>query len=147
MESVLNFEEADDIEELEPIDKVEDVQKSLPFRRKVSRRLPPLLRLTRRATVFLSLTLIATILFFMTGNRQGFLDSNLSLILTIIASIAISLTFFSGTAIFECIFFTIKDKKFRLIFHLISYILIFLASLVISILSLSINLLSEGIDF
>ena len=147
----------EELETLEVIDDDEGAEFSSPksdeepfekFRqRKNSRRLPPLLRLTRRANVFLSFTLIATIIFFVTGNKQIFLDSNMSLILKIIACTAISLSIFSFSAIIECIFYTVKDKKFRLIFHLVSYILIFLASTTISILSLTINLLSEGIDF
>ena len=118
-----------------------------PKPQKKSRRLPPLLRLTRRANVFLSLTLIATIIFFITGNRQTFLDSNLTLILRIIASNAIALSFFSFSAIVECIFYFAKMKRFRFAVHLVCYVLIFVASIVISILSLTINLLSEGMDF
>ncbi len=114
---------------------------------KKSRRLPPLLRLTRRATVFLSLTLAAIIFFFITGNRQTFLDENLKLLLIIITFTAISLTFFTGMAIIECIFYTVKDKKFRLIFHLACYIILFILGITISVASLSINLLSEGIAF
>ena len=117
------------------------------IKQKKSRRLPPLLRLTRRATVFLSLTLVAIIVFFITGNHQTFLDENLKMILGIIAFTAISLAFFTGMAIIECIFYTMKDKKFRLIFHLVCYIILFILSIMISVASLSINLLSEGITF
>ena len=135
------------LEELSEPD-AEEITQTTPLpRQKKSRRLPPLLRLTRRTTVFLTLTLIATMFFFLTGNQQAFLDSNLNFILKIIASNAIALVFFSGTAVFECIFYTAKDKKIRLVFHLVIYILIFILSAIISIFSLTINLLSEGIDF
>ncbi|MBQ4379083.1 MAG: hypothetical protein II821_07805 [Treponema sp.] len=137
MKSSLKIQEHEEIEELEPLEPAE----------KKSRRLPPLLRLNRRTVIFLSFTLTASIIFFMTGNQQSFLDSNLRLILKIITSNAIALVFFSGTAIAECIFYTFKEKKFRLIFHFIIYLLIFSASIFISIFSLTINLLSEGIDF
>ena len=153
----VNLEQPEDLEELESIPEADDkapestktrAQKEPgTFQHKKSRRLPPLLRLTRRATVFLSLTLIATIIFFVTGNKQTFLDSNLNMILKIIALNAIALVFFSLAAVTECVFYTIKSKKIRLIIHLICYTLIFLLSLAISILSLTINLLSEGIDF
>lgn len=116
-------------------------------KRKKTRRLPPLLRLTRRATVFLSLTLTAIILFFITGNHQTFLDENLKMILSIIAFTAISLSFFTGMAIIECIFYTLKDKKLRLLFHLVCYIILLILSITISVASLTINLLSEGITF
>ena len=147
---------ATEIEELEPIEELESAEEENGIfpqsekqesPRKKSRRLPPLLRLTRRATVFFLFTLIATIIFFITGNKQTFLDSNLSMILKIIAVNAIALSFFSLVAIPECIFFTVKDKKFRLVFHLVCYTLIFASSIAIAILSLTINLLSEGIDF
>ncbi|WP_294430183.1 hypothetical protein [uncultured Treponema sp.] len=118
-----------------------------PRHQKKSRRLPPLLRLTRRTVVFLSLTLIATILFFMTGNQQHFLDSNLNIILKIIACNAIALSFITFAAIFECIFYVAKIKKLRLIIHLICYILVLAVSVAVSILALSINMLSEGIFF
>ena len=131
--------------ELEDLEELEALPEMPP--QKKSRRLPPLLRLTRRATVFLALTLIATILFFLTGNQQTFLDSNLSLILKIIACTAIALSFFSAIACLECIFYTIKSKKFKLILHFICYIITFAFSITISIFSLTINLLSEGVSF
>ena len=115
--------------------------------KKKSRRLPTLLRLTRRTVVFLSLTLIATIIFFLTGNKQTFLDSNQNMILKIVASISIALAFFSLLATAECIFFTFASKKFRLVLHLVCYLLIFIISIAVIFLSLSINLLSEGITF
>ena len=153
-EDIEELEEAGELEELEELPQAEEAAPSsesknaqISERRKKSRRLPPLLRLTRRTVVFLSLTLIATIIFFMTGNRQTFLDSNLNMILKIIACAAIALSIFSALAVLECVFYTFKDKKIRLIFHLIFYIVIFALSTVISILSLTINLLSEGIDF
>ena len=144
------LEEIGELEELEPIDLPEEIPSVQPAptaRRKKSRRLPPLLRLTRRSVVFLSLTLIATIIFFVTGNKQTFLDSNLNMILKIIACTAIALSIFSTAGAVECVFYTFKDKKIRLVFHLVSYTIVFALSVVISILSLTINLLSEGIDF
>lgn len=134
---------SEELEELEPLS--EPVPSKVPGQQ--SRRLPPLLRLTRRSTVFLSLTLIATVIFFITGNRQTFLDSNLNLILKIIACNSIALCFFSAIAIAECVFYLIKIKKFKLIIHLLCYTIIFTASVTLSILSLTINLLSEGISF
>ena len=115
--------------------------------KQTSRRLPILLRLCRRSTIFLSLTLIATIIFFITGNRQTFLDSNLNLILQIISCNAIALTFFSAASALECIFYLIKDRKLRLFFHLFVYILVLVVSISTSLFSMSINLLSEGFAF
>ena len=144
MDSEINaVQAADSLSELSPAES----PKALKNPQRKSRRLPPLLRLTRRAVVFLSLTLIATILFFMMGNQQNFLDSNLILILKIIASNAIALSFFSFTAISECIFYATKNKQLRFVVHLVCYILVLALSLTISVLSLSINLLSEGITF
>lgn len=134
------------IEELEELESLSEPEpQKLPNQK--SRRLPPLLRLTRRTNVFLLLTLIATGIFFITGNRQIFLDSDLTLILKIITCNAIALSFFSAIATAECIFYLIKIKKLKLIIHLICYITIFAASTALSILSLTINLLSEGISF
>ncbi|MBQ8014202.1 MAG: hypothetical protein IJ257_07410 [Treponema sp.] len=141
LEKANNKNEIAELEELEPVSAPKKTVMASP------RRLPVLLRLTRRTNVFLSLTLIATILLFATGNRQTFLDSNLNLLLKIIASNAIALAFFSTLAILECIFYTIRDKRFKLVFHLSCYILILILSITISVFSLTINLLSEGIDF
>jgi hypothetical protein len=116
-------------------------------KKRTMRRLPPLLRLTRRTVVFLSLTLIATILFFITGNRQTFLDSNLSMILRVVAANSIALSFFSLLATLQCIFFTFTNKRIRLVLHLVCYALVFIASTAVIFISLTINLLSEGIDF
>lgn len=135
--------ETDILPEPEPHKEIESISRH----QKKSRRLPPLLRLTRRTVVFLSLTLIATILFFMTGNQQHFLDSNLNLILKVIACNAIALSFISFAAIIECIFYVAKSRKVRLIIHLICYILVLAVSITVSVLSLSINMLSEGIFF
>ena len=131
--------ELEEIAELEPLPEPEEAKKT--------RRLPPLLRLCRRATVFLSLTLIATIIFFLTGNQQAFLDSNLKLILQIISVNAIALSFFSGISSLECIFYLVKNKKFRMLLHFIIYTLVLAAGISISLFSLTINLLSEGISF
>ena len=143
------LEELESIPELESADEeradTAQVKKEEPPQK--SRRLPTLLRLTRRAVVFLTLTLIATIIFFVTGNKQTFLDSNLRMILKIIAANAIALSFFSLVAIPECIFFSIKDKKFRLMFHLVCYVLILALSAAVSVLSLTVHLLSEGVNF
>lgn len=131
--------ELEEIAELEPLPEPEEAKKT--------RRLPPLLRLCRRTTVFLSLTLIATIIFFLTGNQQAFLDSNLKLILQIISVNAIALSFFSGISSLECIFYLVKSKKFRMLLHFIIYTLVLAAGISISLFSLTINLLSEGISF
>ena len=131
--------ELEEIAELEPLPEPEEAKKT--------RRLPPLLRLCRRATVFLSLTFIATIIFFLTGNQQGFLDSNLKLILQIISFNSIALSFFSGISSLECIFYLIKNKSLRMLLHFIVYILVLTAAITISVFSLTINLLSEGISF
>lgn len=141
------LEEAAELEgENQPLERISDINGALSGQKK-SRRLPPLLRLTRRSVVFLSLTLLATIIFFITGNRQTFLDSNLSLILIIIACNSIALVFFSFLAVLECVFFTVKDKKLRLVAHLAVYAVIFVLSAAFSVASLTINLLSEGFDF
>ena len=150
MEQKLNSEQPEEqIEELESISEQESSEELQPAeqKQKKSRRLPVLLRLSRRTTVFLSLTLIATIIFFMTGNQQSFLEANLNLILKIISCDAIALCFFSAASLFQCIFYLVKDRKFRLIFHLAVYLIIFAVSIAVSVLSLTVNLLSEGISF
>ena len=148
-------DESDDGEQKENQEAVQTVFKAdshiepakNPSKKIKSRRLPPLLRLSRRATVFLSLLLIASGLFFITGNKQTFLDSNLKLILNFIACDSIALTFFSACSSLECIYYLAKEKKFKYLFHLPVYMLILATGTVISIVSLTINLLSEGIDF
>ena len=122
-------------------------EKAAPPSSKQQRQLPLLLRLTRRTVVFFSLTLLATIIFYITGNKQTFLDSNQVLILRIIASTAITLSFFTLMASIECIYYILAAKKLSLFLHLICYIFLLIVSITISILSLTINLLSEGINF
>ena len=150
MEEAAELEQLDELESLPelPAEEAEPIgrasQNSQPFK---SKRLPTLLRLTRRMTVFLSLTEVAIIFFFMTGNKQTFLDSNLTLILSILACNAIALCFFSLSAILECMFYIMKNKKLSLILHTICYLLILAFSSLVAVFSLSVNLLSEGIDF
>lgn len=136
----------DDLPELEEVyELLEPGQPDVSKKTKNSRRLPPLMRLSRRAIVFLSFTLLANILFFMTGNRQSFLDSNLSLILKIIACNSIALSFFTAFSCLECVFYIVKTRKLRMVILFLVYLLIFAVSLVLSCLSMSINLLSDGI--
>lgn len=111
------------------------------------RRLPTLLRLTRRGTVFLSLTLIAAIIFYVAGNRQIFLDSSMSLILRIITSNAIALSLFSAAAVPQCVFYILRDKRLGLLLHLLLYVMLLIAGCAVSVISLAINLLSEGASF
>ena len=135
-------EKPEDLEELEELESLPETGEG-----KQNRRLPPILRLSRRATVFLSLTLTALILFFITGNRQTFLDSNLKLILKIISVNGIALVLFATASSLECIFYIIKNRKVRLIVHLAIYLIMLVAGSTVTIFSLTINLLSEGISF
>ena len=142
------LEELEELELLPELEPAEQEYSSMPqpayAQSKKSRRLPTLLRLSRRSTIFLSLTLTATIIFFIAGNQQNFLDSNLKLILQIISYNAIALSFFSALSCIECIFYIIKNKKIRLLIHLITYLAILAFSITMSVLSLTINILSEG---
>ena len=144
----------EELEELELLPELEPAEQEyppapqpVPSKGKKSRRLPTLLRLSRRSTIFLSLTLTATIIFFIAGNQQDFLDSNLKLILQLISYNAIALSFFSALSSIECVFYIIKNKKIRLIIHLITYLAILAFSITISAVSLTVNLLSEGFSF
>ncbi|MBR1405112.1 MAG: hypothetical protein IJ558_13165 [Treponema sp.] len=155
MEELAELETLDELDSLPELPATDDEAseipsssaRSTPTTKPRSQRLPILLRLTRRMTVFLSFTLLATILFFLTGNKQGFLDTNLQLLLSILASNAIALAFFSGLAILECIFYIIKDKKFVFLLHIICYLIILSISVSMSLFSLTVNLLSEGFSF
>lgn len=154
MENKKNPEEVEELEELEPIPEPAETenedstkQQEIPARQKKNRRLPPILRLSRRTTIFLSLTLTASILFFLSGNQQTFLDSNLKLLLQVISFNSIALIFFSFASSLECIYYLITEKKLRLVIHLAVYLLLLSASIAISVFSLSVNLLSEGISF
>lgn len=112
-----------------------------------SRHLPLLLRLSRRVCVFLFLTLIAFLIFYVSGNYQNFLDSNIALILKSVTCVAIALGFFSAACILETIFFAIKDRRFLILFNLIFFVIALLLSVASAALSLMINKLSEGIVF
>jgi hypothetical protein len=148
------LEELEELEELELLPELEPAEQEYspapqpaPSKSKKSRRLPTLLRLSRRSTIFLSLTLTATIIFFVAGNQQDFLDSNLKLILQIISYNAIALSFFAALSSIECVFYLIKNKKIRLLIHLIAYLAILAFSVTISVFSLTVTLLSEGFSF
>lgn len=112
-----------------------------------SRHLPLLLRLCRRVCVFLFLTLIAFLIFYISGNYQNFLDSNISLILRSITCVSIALAIFSTACILETFFFAFKAKRFPILFNLIFFVLTLILSVAACILSLVINKLSEGIVF
>lgn len=109
--------------------------------------LPILLRLTRRMTVFLFLTLVAILIFFITGSRQHFLDSNLLILLQAMSYNAIALDFFATAAALQSIFYLVRLKKNILIVHVVCYLLVFIFSSAAAIFSLSLTILSEGIPF
>lgn len=109
--------------------------------------LPPLLRLSRRATTFLFLTQSALQIFYIAGSRQNFLTSNIQLILKLLCLNSIILFFFSLIAIISTVYFAIKLKKFSILLNLIFFILTLIISTFAVFLSLSINTLSEGLEF
>lgn len=114
---------------------------------KKSRHLPLLLRLTRRVCVFLFLLLAGLIIFYVSGNYQNFLDSNISLILKAVACASIALFFFSAASILETFFFVLKDRRFSIIFNLFFFVFTLASSTAAGIFSLVVDKLSEGIVF
>ena len=132
---------------IEPIQELPAAEEEKVTSLQSSRRLPILLRLTRRTIIFLFLTLVATILFFITGNKQSFLPSNLKMLLKIIASNAIVLSIMSFSALAECLFYLIRTKKIKFAVHFFCYALTLAGSIFVMLFSLSVNLLSEGISF
>lgn len=109
--------------------------------------LPPLLRLSRRATTFLFLTLCALQIFYIAGSRQNFLTSNIQLILKLLCFNSIPLFFFSLISIISTVYFALKLKKFTILLNMFFFILTLLISIITVFLSLSINTLSEGLEF
>ena len=110
------------------------------------RRLPPFLRLTRRTCVFLLLTLVSTTIFFVTGSAQTFLDSNLSLLLAVIAGDSIALTLVSLAGIVGCVVHIVHRPGLRLFVQLAGHAVLLVVGAAAAMVSLVLSRLSEGFD-
>lgn len=113
---------------------------------------PLLFILTRRTVIFLFLYLIVTTLFFVIGNYQKFIDSNLLIIIKIAAIDSILLACFSFVGIIESIYLIIicikKQSKNKIYYfiHIIIMIIINFISIICLLAYRTINLLSQGIN-
>lgn len=88
-----------------------------------------LFKLTRRTALFFFLFLCVLILFFVIGNYQQFLDSDLRLILKTAAASAYALACFSAAGLAEGIVFLFLDKNAAARrFYIVHGILMLLAS-------------------
>ncbi len=108
------------------------------------KRTPVLLRLNRRAVIFLGLQTIALILYYVSGNIQYFLESNIKVILWGMTVSSIALALFCAAGVGESIFYALSWKEPRFFFKLIPYGIIFLVSLAFAIFSRTVDLLSLG---
>jgi len=112
---------------------------------KVSKkRLPVLLRLNRRAVIFLSLQTVALILYYISGNTQHFLESNIKIILWGMTISAIALALFCAAGMGESFFYALTWKNPGFFFRMIPYGIIFLLSLTFAIFARTVDLLSLG---
>ncbi|MCR5495451.1 MAG: hypothetical protein K6F15_07415, partial [Treponema sp.] len=85
-----------------------------------------LYRLTLRAVLFLFLSVIVFCFFYLTGNYLNYLDSSLSLLISVIGITDTALIIFSLVGIIESIIYIIlnKSKRLKYTFFLFSVIII-----------------------
>ena len=110
---------------------------------------PLIFIITYRTVLLLSLYLAATEIFYVIGNYQSFTDSDLNLILNVMAIVSSGLIIFSIFGIFLAIFLFVLElkKQFRLSYlvHLVLFALssVFGTACLLEI--MAIGLLSKGI--
>ena len=106
--------------------------------------LPPLLRLNRRVVIFLGLQTLALILYYISGNIQFFLESNMQVVLQGMTLSAIALALFCAAGVAECVFYALSWKEPRFFLKVIPYGIILLLSIVFAVFSRTVDLLSLG---
>ncbi|BDC95907.1 MULTISPECIES: hypothetical protein [Treponema] len=107
-------------------------------------KIPMFMRLTRRSVVFLFLMLLAFITFFIIGNHQKFLDSNLKLILSLATANAIMLAIMSAFAFLESIICIATERKLLFVFYSLAFTLSVAFASSTGVLSAVLNALSDG---
>lgn len=108
---------------------------------------PILFRLTRRFLLFLVAMLSVNVLFFIVGNYQNFLFSDLKLLLFLITCNSIAIVFIGFFLILECIFYSIIQRKLFFIIALVVVTVLCLIAGLLGIFSEVISILSNGYKF
>ncbi len=117
----------------------------LPFLFLTKKNFRPLLfRLTRRSVFLLFFLLIAFSTYFVIGNYQNFLDSNLRLILFMIVINSIVLILDSSIAIIQSIIFFFTEKRIFFAIYIIFFVFSILFSSAIGLAAISLKSISEG---
>lgn len=106
---------------------------------------PILFRLTRRVDLFLTLLLASLLLFYIIGNQQRFLDSDIRLILILTVCTSSALFLFLTASITECIYYSITQKKSTYIAALVTCIILLIAAATVAIGGICIITLSAGL--
>lgn len=105
---------------------------------------PLLFRLTRRSVFLLFFLLIAFTTYFVIGNFQHFLDSNLRVILFMIVLTSIVLVLDSFIAIIQSIIFFFTEKRIFFAIYIIFFVFLIAFSTAIGIIAISLKSASEG---
>lgn len=105
-----------------------------------------LYRLTLRAVLFLFLSVIVFCFFYLTGNYLNYLDSSLSLLISVIGITDTALIIFSLVGIIESIIYIIlnKSKRLKYTFFLFSVIIILILAIITLVFFSSLTILSQG---
>lgn len=109
------------------------------------KKMPLFLNMVTRVTLFTYLFLIILFVLFYIGNKQGFLDDNLVIILNVILTDAIILAIFSVAGFFGSIHYAFYHKDFKYIFGIINFLICIISSAFFAIFSGVISVLSNGI--
>ncbi|WP_191014816.1 hypothetical protein [Treponema zioleckii] len=105
---------------------------------------PLLFRLTRRSVFLLFFLLLAFSTYFVIGNFQHFLDSNLRAILFMITLTSIVLVLDSFIAIIQSIIFFFTEKRIFFAIYIIFFVFLIVFSSAIGIIAISLKSASEG---
>lgn len=109
------------------------------------RKMPLFLNMVTRVTLFAYLFLIILFVLFYIGNKQGFLDDNLVIILNVILIDAIILGIFSLSGFFASIYYTIFGKNLKYIFGILNFLICIVSAVLFAVFSGMISVLSDGI--
>ncbi|MCH5294564.1 MAG: hypothetical protein J1F14_01485 [Treponema sp.] len=106
---------------------------------------PLLFAITWRSTLFLAFSLVFFLLFYVSGNRQNFLDSTQNFILFVCTLFSILLSLISLAGLVESVALSLLNHKTRYLLFLAAYILCLVLSAAVTVILRVITFLSMGV--
>ncbi|MCH5288338.1 MAG: hypothetical protein J1E32_00295 [Treponema sp.] len=107
---------------------------------------PVLLRLIRRAVLFMSFETLVLAMFYVSGNLQHFLESNIVLIQHVLGISAIALALLCIAGMVASVWYTLAWRRLTFLLRLIPYGLLLALAVALMSFSLAVDLLTAGLS-